>query len=131
MTFDPTESRAAVPATGEEPGRRRPGKCRFVADLPPDLVAKTMRASNRRRVPMARFVEDALRAALSAEGVAVMLAALAIAVSGCHASAPVEGPASTWDSMVWGSGRWGSDDSAAAETISACAMPARMPCRLG
>lgn len=77
-----------------------PGRTRIIVEVPADIATAAEKRARRRRLPLARIVEDALRAALSVEGTAVAIAALLVGTAGCGAPAaeaklgPCELPAS-------------------------------------
>lgn len=126
--LDPSEAFENAPPVDDELPRRRAkkGHARIIVEVPAPLaMAATARANDLRR-PLARVVEDALRAALRAEGVAVALAAMLVGLGGCHAQD--DAAPGRWDAMAWGEATWASDD--AATDAKPCAFPAELPCTM-
>lgn len=80
------------------------GFARMVLEVPIDIATAATKRARRRRVPIGRVVEDALRAALGAEGVAVMLAAVVVGLGGCRAPAapaPASGAVTLAEGLQW------------------------------
>ena len=59
------------------------GCSRMIVEVDAGIATAAEKRARRRRVPLGRVVEDALRLALGAEGAAVAIAALLVGTTGC------------------------------------------------